>query len=271
MKTFEKCIRDKLFDICKDKINNNQHGFLPQKSCNTQMINFVDNLSLCLNKRSQCDVIYFDFAKAFDSVCHDKILYKLKSQYNIDGLLLKFIQNYLKNRQQRVLIDNEMSHLTPAHSGVPQGSILGPLLFVLFINDISDCVSIGTNILLYADDTKIWREIKCPEDCMILQRDIDALYLWSQENLMNFHPEKCKVLCVTLKLKPCQFDYSLHDNILKLCDFEKDLGVYITPKLSWTKNCNELASKANQRLGLLKRSCSFTKIPISEELFILPW
>ena len=98
MKTFEKCIRDKLFDICKDKINNNQHGFLPQKSCNTQMINFVDNLSLCLNKRSQCDVIYFDFAKAFDSVSHDKILYKLKSQYNIDGLLLKFIQNYLKNR-----------------------------------------------------------------------------------------------------------------------------------------------------------------------------
>ena len=136
------------------------------------MINYIDNIYLCFNKHSQYDVIYFDFGKAFDSVSHDLIIHKLQNQFNIDGMLLKFILNYLENRQQRVVIDNEMSQLIPVHSGVPQGFILGPLLFVLFINDISDYVSPGTNILLYADDTKIWREIKCANDQLILQHDI---------------------------------------------------------------------------------------------------
>jgi len=145
------------------------------------------------------------------------------------------------------------------HSGVPQGSILGPLLFVLFINDISEYVSPETNILLYADDTKIWREIKCANDHLVLQHDIDSLYQWSQVNKMKFHPDKCKVLRATLKHKPSLFDYALHDDVLEFCEFEKDLGVFITHKLNWTKNCQELVSKANQRLGLLKRSCSFTK------------
>ena len=183
--------------MCEHKINKNQHGFLPEKSCTTQMIPFYDNIALTINDLSSSDVVYFDFAKAFDSVNHDIILHKLKYQFHIDGMLLKFLVNYLQDRKQLVVIGGSTSSILPVHSGVPQGSILGPLLFVLFINDISDNISQGTNIALYADDTKIWRKINSHADQEILQKDINSLHKWSEVNKMNFHPKKCKVLTVT--------------------------------------------------------------------------
>ena len=106
------------------------------------------------------DVVYFDFSKAFDSVNHDLILGKLKNSYFIDGRLLKFLKNYLCEREQSVVLDGVKSSSKPVLSGVPQGSILGPLLFVLFINDLHEGISTDTHIALYADDTKIWRSIK---------------------------------------------------------------------------------------------------------------
>ena len=156
MKVFERCIKTKLLSACSDLIDVRQHGFVNDRSCTTQMIPFTDNLALALNKRSRVDVIYFDFAKAFDSVSHDLILHKLKNIFKIDGLMLKFIKSYLEGRSQQVAVGGQTSSSLPVLSGVPQGSILGPLLFVLFINDMFACVSEGTNIALYADDTKIW-------------------------------------------------------------------------------------------------------------------
>ena len=153
------------------------------------MVPFTYDLALTLNNRAKCDVIYFDFAKAFDSVSHDLILKKLKHSYRIDGLMLTFIKSYLKNRNQQVVIGGAIS--SPVKSGVPQGSILGPLLFVLFINDMFTCVSKETNMALYADDTKIWREIVISEDHFILQNDINNLYKWSltdQRNILHNLP-----------------------------------------------------------------------------------
>ena len=132
---------------------------------------------------------------------HDILLYKLKSQFGIDGTLLKFIMNYLEGRKQRVVIGGHESGLRSVNSGVPQGSILGPLLFVLFINDMHKSVSPGTQIALYADDTKIWRRIVSYMDHIILQRDITALLEWSRVNKMTFHPDKCKVIKVTLQVE----------------------------------------------------------------------
>ena len=130
-------------------LDTSQHGFWNGKSCTTNLLGFCDTLALSLNNCHITDVIYFDFAKAFDSVNHDILLHKLKYKYEIDGRLLKFLKNYLSEREQCVVIGNTRSSNKTVLSGVPQGSILGPILFVLFINDISDGLTPGTELALY--------------------------------------------------------------------------------------------------------------------------
>ena len=260
MKVYEKVIAAELLKRVNDKINPRQHGFLPLKSCESQLLPFVDQLARGLNESSRIDIVYFDFAKAFDSVNHDIILEKLKNRFGIDGFLLKFFVEYLSGRKQRVVIGNTYSDDLNVASGVPQGSILGPLLFVLFINDIGNKVSSNSNILLYADDTKLYREISCVADSATLQADITVLNDWAIENKMKFHPDKCKVLTVTLKKNDLpRFTYKLGQTPLQYVQSEKDLGISITSNLCWTKHCNNLCSKANRNLGLLRRTCSFVK------------
>ncbi|NQZ52153.1 MAG: hypothetical protein HRT95_18855, partial [Moritella sp.] len=199
MKVFENIIRDEIYSKCSHLIDPRQHGFLPSRSCNTQLVDFCDSLTVSLINNQDSDVIYFDFAKAFDSVNHDILLNKLKTTFGIDGILLKFLVSYLRGRVQRVVIGNSESSLLDVLSGVPQGSILGPLLFVLFINDLPEGLSEHTSIGMYADDTKIWRQINSLEDCFALQSDIDYLQNWAFRNKMNFHPNKCKVLNISLR------------------------------------------------------------------------
>ena len=264
MKVFEYCIKDLLMIKCKHLIKDNQHGFRSEKSCLTQLFPFVDKLSEALNNQSRVDIVYFDFAKAFDSVNHDLILQKLKHNFGVDGLLLQFLKNYLQDRKQQVVINCSLSNPLSVHSGVPQGSILGPLLFILFIDDICDMVSKGTELAMYADDTKIWREILCEDDQVILQNDINSLFNWSVKNMMQFHPDKCKVVRVTNKstiynLPFYEFWYSINGNLLDYETCEKDLGVVINTRLSWKTQCDSLISKANRQLGLVRRTCYFIK------------
>ena len=266
MKIFEKCIRNELMSSCKHLIHDNQHGFMSLKSCNTQMIPFVDDLGMTIQDQSRTDVIYFDFAKAFDTVNHDIILQKLKYQYNVDGTMLNFMRSYLQNRTQCVVIGGDKSNNVPVNSGVPQGSILGPLLFVLFINDMRSCISPGTNLALYADDTKIWRRIIHNSDSESLQRDIEALHNWSTINKMRFHPDKCRILMVTNQtekkyfiLPLDRFPYRLGDSYLDYVNSEKDLGVIVNTHVSWHEQCSNLLVKSKSRLGLVRRTCHFTK------------
>ena len=260
MKVYERAIRSELFPIVFDKIDKRQHGFLPKKSCETQLIPFYEKLANSLNRGSRTDVIYFDFAKAFDSVNHDIILHKLKFQYGIDSLLLKFFVEYLSNRFQRVVVNGQFSSQLPVQSGVPQGSILGPVLFVLFINDITANIDADSGICLYADDTKLYRDIRSADDQVKLQRDIDSLTTWASVNKMKFHPDKCKFLSVSLNRDNNHHEpYTINDATICQVNSEKDLGVHITSRLSWTDHCNYLYSKANRNLGLMKRTCSFIK------------
>ena len=266
VKTLERIIRDELMLRCSDKIDQRQHGFLLGKSCGTQLLSFCDSLALSLNQNNRSDVIYFDFAKAFDSVNHDIIINKLKYQFCIDGYLLGFIINYLKDRAQSVVLGSFTSTSKPVTSGVPQGSILGPTLFVLFLNDITEKIDSKTNILMYADDTKIWREINCEEDHHVLQRDIDSVMDWALQNCMKFHPSKCKALMVSKAKMPfldilpfVQYYYSLGTELIDYCETEKDLGIHINGTLNFSHHSDTLYSKANQRLGLMKRTCHFIK------------
>ena len=281
MKIFESLVRDELMKKCQNLITDKQHGFLPQRSCTTQLVPFSDSLALSLNDASRTDVVYFDFAKAFDSVNHDIILGKLKSNFNINGKLLKFMVNYLQDRQQRVVIGGHYSTDRVVTSGVPQGSILGPLLFVLFINDMPDVVSEGTNLLLYADETKIWRRISDWNDHVILQNDILSLFNWSRLNLMTFHPHKCKVLSVTLQHSTFVHDivfpfHSFHycldgtdRSMLEYVTTEKDLGVEISNRFSWCQHVSALYNKASSRLGLTRRVCHFVNCKVQKRILYL--
>ena len=264
MKIMERIIRDELMARCGHMIDSRQHGFLENKSCTTQLVDFCDSLALSLNNNIRSDVIYFDFAKAFDSVNHDLILTKLKTYFAIDSLLLQFMKNYLKERKQAVVISGSTSCYLPVLSGVPQGSILGPTLFVLFLNDITTGLNNETNIMMYADDTKIWRQVASFSDHLKLQEDINFLLDWSVRNKMKFHPSKCKVLMVS-RLNPplldvlpfIQFFYYLGSSLLDYVDSEKDLGIIMNRTQNFTEHSNSLYNRANQRFGLLKRTCHF--------------
>ena len=175
--------------------------------------------------------VYFDFAKAFNTVNHDIFLEKLKRKFKIMGTMLKFLCNCLRDRKQRASINNIFSNTLQAKSGVHQGSILGPLLFVLllFINNIYENLLNETNIALYADDTKIWRQ----NDCYALQK-VDILDARCRHNKIKFHPDKCKVLQVAYKnllwlniLPFPKFSYTLNHNILGYTEKERDLGVIV--------------------------------------------
>ena len=263
---FEKCIRDELFLECKHLLHDTQHGFLPSKSCTTQLVSFSHDISVGLNSNNLIDVLYRDFAKAFDTVNHDIILLKLKNEYNIDGLMLKFIKEYLQGRKQRVAVNGTLSDICAVKSGVPQGSILGPLLFILFINSMQNRVSPGTQIALYADDTKLWRRIVTQNDHEILQRDINALFQWSIENKMRFHAKKCKVLSINhfhynlfSELPFFLFPYQIDNVLPDYCTEEKDLGIIITNKFHFSNHQQVVLSKAINQFNLLRRTCHFVK------------
>ena len=269
MKTFERIIKQEILLKTAHLLDERQHGFLNNRSCTTNMINFTDSVTLSLNDCTtiSVDVIYFDFAKAFDSVNHDLLLKKLKVNYNIEGRLIKFLSNYLCGREQCVLVDNSKSEVKPVLSGVPQGSILGPILFVLFINDLPIGLNSGTNLMLYADDTKIWRAIKSYDDYCSLQEDINCLNNWATLNKMKFHPAKCKVLSIPgkksnsifLPVPFLRFQFHLGRDPLDYADSEKDLGVIVTQNFRFNDQLAKILSKANQQFGLTKRTCSFVR------------
>ena len=217
-----------------------------------------------MHKNINTDIIYFDFAKAFDTVSHDIILHKLKTKFKIDGRLLNFFQDYLKNRKQRVVLDNTFSDILDVYSGVPQGSILGPLLFILFINDIYDRIDPSTGICLYADDTKIWKSISSENDCKTLQTDENGLQDWCTDNKMSFNIEKCHALTVkatdyllTDELPFSKIFYFLDDKIIDYSLQQRDLGIIMNAKLNFQDHHQAIITKAYQLLGLTKRSCHF--------------
>ncbi|KAL9984343.1 hypothetical protein ACROYT_G006627, partial [Oculina patagonica] len=161
------------------------------------------------------------------------------------------------------------SERLPVTSGVPQGSLVGPLLFVIFINDLPDVIHEQTSTALYADNTKVHRTILSVKDCAILQQDLTSLNTWSHESNMKFNASKCKVLTITRKKTPVNHEYHLGDANIQRVQKEKDLGVTITRNLTWDSHVMRIVLKANRMLGLLKRTCPLmTDIKVRRALYL---
>ena len=191
-----------------------QHGFRKRRSCETQLIITIQDLANTDDNKGQTDVKLLDFSKAFDSVPHHCLLHKLDF-YGIRGSLHSWISSFLGNRSQQVLLDGVTSSSAPVQLGVPQGSVLGPLLFLLFINDLPEYISPKSTAKLFADDCILYRTIETESDARGLQLDLDRLQQWEKDWLMEFHPQKCQVLHITSQRKPIKFLYNIHSQTLE--------------------------------------------------------
>ena len=233
---------------------NEQHGFLPNRSCVTQLLLIINHWTKLLDEGNCIDSIYLDFSKAFDSVPHERLLLKLQ-KYGIRGKAAEWIRSFLTDRHQQVKIKGSVSDWTPVLSGVPQGSVLGPLLFLIFINDLPDTQQ--NFIKIFADDTKIYG-LASHENHSSIQKDLDSAFQWSNTWNLPFNTDKCKVMHIGRR-NP-QISYSLpngHGNtrteLYKVSE-EKDLGVTFDQNLSFKAQIANSASKANQMTGVVKRS-----------------
>ena len=228
-----------------------QHGFRKRRSTETQLILTIQDLAKDLDEGKQIDAILLDFSKAFDKVSHRKLLAKLR-HYGIDGPILAWVSDFLTDRTQTVVLNGRESDKAEVVSGVPQGTVLGPLLFLAYINDLPD--GLGATPRLFADDCILYRIIDSVSDATSLQQDLDHLQLWEARWSMEFNPDKCEVLRVTNKRRPILATYNIHGRSLNQVDTAKYLGVKLHSKLQWKPHIDMISKKANSTRAFLQRN-----------------
>ena len=248
-KIFEKLLRNHILEYVSRSIVEQQHGFLPGRSCVSNLLECMDIVSDAISeKNGAVDILYLDFQKAFDSVPHERLLYKLQS-YGIRGKTLSIIADFLDQRTFRVRVGGVFSESFPVTSGVPQGTVLGPLLFILFINDLPS--GMKSFVSLFADDLKLVTKVSLHS---IAQEDLDTLCKWEKDWLLKFNVKdgKCKVLHIGPN-NP-QYDYMMNGSNLPKVKSEKDLGVYTCDDLSWGLHIRKAVNKAKSVIGWITRS-----------------
>lgn len=236
--------------IDNEIIKLSQHGFSPGRSCQTNLLEFLDKILSILDKGDPVDILYLDFSRAFDKVPHKKLLKKLES-CGVSGKLKRWIEEWLTGRKQWVEINGEKSNIGDVISGVPQGSVLGPLLFVIYINDLDDAISFSTILKKFADDTKTAQKVSTEEERSIMQNTINELLDWGNKWEMKFNVDKCKVM--HCGRKNSKFQYKMGNQVLKSVDGEKDIGIKITDNMKPSSHCQEIANKARSVLSQIVR------------------
>lgn len=250
-KILESIIKEKL---CQhfDKYNlirDTQHGFLSGKSCLTNLIEFFEQVTEDLDSEKSVDLVYLDFSKAFDKVAHVRLANKLLA-HGVGGNILNWIQSWLRGRRQRVSIEGEYSEWAWVTSGVPQGSVLGPLLFLVYINDLEE--NLISKLAKFADDSKLKKTVDSNQEIGELTQDLKNLEKWADTWQMNFNIDKCAVIHLG-KNNP-NYDYCLYNTTLRSTDMERDLGVLIDKTMKFSEHCNAVAKSANATLGMIKRN-----------------
>ena len=249
-KVLEKIVHKKLVDYVLNSISDSQFGFLHDRSSLQQLLIFFKLLTNRVSNKSQVDVIYLDFKKAFDSVSHNKLLQKVWA-FGITGNVWHWLRAYLTNRIQCVTINGILSDALPVSSGVPQGSILGPLLFLIYINDFPSSIELS-HVLLFADDVKCALPVSSPNDSYRLQQDLSKLLEWSHFWELPLNESKCTTMHFHFQ-NFCSYDYYLNNLMLPFESFHRDLGVVFSENLKWGPHYKLIVSRAYKILGLLRR------------------
>jgi len=250
-KIMESIIRDYVAEVMMNSglLSTFQHGFVKGKSCATNLLTAFETWTKWMDEGYGVDIVYLDYRKAFDSVNHAKLIEKLMLA-NVDLTVIKWIAAFLLGRKMRVKVRMEFSDWVLVLSGVPQGSVLGPLLFLVFINDLPQWIK-NSMLLLFADDTKVYRKISENNDEILLQSDLDSLVSWTKEWCLKFNVDKCKVMRVA---HTGQHQYVLDGVKLQEVQQERDLGVEVSSSLKPSLQCTKAAAKAMQVLGIIKRN-----------------
>ena len=218
-----------------------QYGFRSRHSCETQLLTVIDDFAKAINDKKQVDTCMLDFSKAFDKVPHQQLLHKLEF-YGITGDTLSWLAAFLSDRSQQVTINGALSFPCKVNSGVPQGSVLGPTLFLVYSNDIAN--GIQSQLCLFTDDCIIYRTINTPEDHTTLQQDLNQLSKLATTWQMEFNISKCNILRISHLHTTSNYTYTMYETQLKSVKEHKYLGVWINEKLSWQTHILYTCNKA---------------------------
>ena len=242
-----------------------QYGFVDRRSTTLQLLHTMEDWVERIDRGEVLDACYLDFMKAFDTVPLKRLLHKIEG-YGISGELHRWVAAFLQDRSQTVQVNGCRSLSQQVLSGVPQGSVLGPTLFVIYINDLPSSVS--GKVKLYADDAKLYHTVNSQTGALELQQDLEALERWSATWLLRFHPEKCSVIRIGLKETP-EWEYEMNSEIgkikLKRVNEVKDLGVLVDTKLTFKNEIAARVKKANSIMGVVRRTFSY----LDEKMFSL--
>lgn len=269
-KELEKLVKIAIIDHLNSNnlLSHAQHGFVKKKSCVTNLLEELDVITLALARGQGIILVLLDFAKAFDKVSHIKLVAKLEA-YGISGKLKEWIKDFLLDRKQRVLLGEVVSDWSNVTSGVPQGSVLGPLLFIIFINDMPD--GLRSKILLYADDSKLISTINGQADIELTQTELNLLVAWANKWLMELNLDKCKIMRMGPHTTDAPFflsDASGHSHPLMDTKLEKDLGVHISVDLKPSAHCRAVAITGNRVLGVLRSTFVTRDVWVWKKLYM---
>lgn len=258
-KLFESLVCEHISFYSKSLIPHTQHGFVKGRSTATNLLEFTTFTTNAVERGHQVDTFYADFSKAFDRIDHNLLCRKLAFS-GFPSLWVNWIYSYLVNRKQRVVIEDRISREIEVLSGVPQGSHLGPLLFIIFISDIDQKIN-NSQILLYADDCKLFKNISSHSDCAKLQDDISEVYRWATTNNLQLNIKKCNIYSFHRARNSLSYDYSLGGDILQRPELIADLGVTYDAKISFIPHMNKVIAKARAKMGFVIRNSKQFKDP----------
>lgn len=263
---FEKMVFDRICVEVYPFISSFQHGFYPEKSITTNLVSFIHPTINWLELGIQVDVIHTDFKKAFDRV-NQRLLIERLREFGFDGPLLSWFESYLMQRFQFVKFQNCTSGIYMVSSGVPQGSHLGPLFFIIFLNFVV-AVLITVYFLIYADDMKLFYPVRSIEDCRTMQSALDCFSSWCLENDLALNVDKCKIISFTRKRTLLRYDYNISNTVLMRCEVVKDLGIYLDSRLTMEVHYDHVIARARRALGFIKRfSKEFDDIHVLKTLY----